>query len=321
MKKINIAVIGCGYLGRFHAEKYSQIKDVNLKWLVDINEESVQQLSKSLNASYSTDYKKIVNDIDAVSIVVPTSFHYSAAKFFLNAGKSVLLEKPITETVKQASEIVEIAEKRNLILQVGHLERFNPAFSAVKDEIKNPLFIEAERLSPFNLRGTDVDVILDLMIHDIDIILSLVNAEINEIRAVGVPVVTDKIDIANARIQFKSGCIANIAASRVSKEKVRKIRIFQPDSYISIDYNKKKVNIIKRKLKKGSLPEIVSKLYDIETKDALFEEISSFVKCVRTKAPPVVSGSDGMKALKTALKITKKIQNNPAFKEYGINVV
>ncbi|MBI3753014.1 MAG: Gfo/Idh/MocA family oxidoreductase, partial [Deltaproteobacteria bacterium] len=229
MRRIKVAVVGVGYLGRFHAEKYAGIPEVELIGVVDADKKQVEAVASGLKTSAFHSYKDILSKdkVDAVSIVVPTSLHYSIAKDFLLHGIDVLLEKPITATLEQADDLVRIAKNKRAILQIGHLERFNAAVMAARGIVNNPLYIECHRLSPFPNRSTDVDVILDVMIHDIDIILSFVQSDIESIDAAGLAVLTNMADIANARLRFKNGCVANITASRVSKERVRKITLFQ----------------------------------------------------------------------------------------------
>jgi predicted dehydrogenase len=251
----------------------------------------------------------LLGHVDAVSIVVPTTLHYQVAKDFLNAGAHVLIEKPITTTVEQADELIAIAKEKNLILQVGHLERFNPAVLAL-DKDEKPLFIESHRLAPFNPRANDVSVVLDLMIHDIDIILALVNCEVERIDASGTPVLTKGTDIANARITFKNGCVANVTASRISMKLERKMRLFRPSSYASVDFQ----NRILQKYRTGekemfpNVPEIISEEAVFETSDALMAEIEQFVSCIQTGDQPLVTGDAARRALATAIQITQLLE-------------
>jgi len=306
MKTIKTAVIGVGYLGKFHAEKYHNIPNSELIAVIDKNAEVAQDIARKLNVQALTDFTDLKGKVDAVSIVVPTQLHYKTAKFFLENNIHVLLEKPITTTVKQASELVEIANNNNLILQVGHLERFNPAILALKDIINKPLFIESHRVAPFNPRGADVNVILDLMIHDIDIIMNMVNSKVTHIDASGVKVLSNDIDIANIRLQFESGCVANVTASRAGLKSERKMRLFQHDAYITIDFQNKKLGIHRKG--EGEMYPGVSNIKSEEQifdqGDALFSEIKSFLDTIINKTNPVVSGEDGKLALETALKIT-----------------
>ena len=311
MEKRKVGVVGVGHLGQYHAEKYSKLPDVELVGVVDINRERALEIANRFGTKSFFDYSSLLDDVDAVSIAVPTQSHYKIARDFLQNGIDVLLEKPIATTVEEADTLIEVAKKKDLILQVGHIERYNPAIVAVEDILNNPLFVESHRLSFFTQRSTDVDVVLDLMIHDIDIILNLVKSEIERIDAVGIPVLSRNVDIANTRITFANGCTANITASRISEKNMRKIRIFQPDAYISIDFASKKVGIYNKveKSEKGEcIPEIVIRNVEINEKDSLEEEVRSFIDCVITRKPPQVSGIDGKRALSVALKVVKQIK-------------
>lgn len=311
MRKIKVGVIGVGHLGKFHAEKYATLSGVELAAVVDTDKKQADDIAAKLKTKAFYSYKDILSKdaVDAVSIVVPTSLHYSIAKDFLASGIDVLLEKPITNTLKEADELIGIAVNKKAILQIGHLERFNAAVMAMDGIVNNPMFIESDRLSPFPNRGADVDVILDVMIHDIDIILNFVKSEIESVDAVGIPVITDKVDIANARIKFQNGCVANVTASRVSKERMRKIRLFQHDAYISIDYAHQHMAVFKKVLgKDGALPQIVEEDMKIEKSDTLLEEAKAFVDCVISRKSPLVSGEDGRRALEVAQRIQEKIE-------------
>jgi len=306
MKKLKCAVIGTGYLGKFHAEKYATLSDCELVAVVDINEQAAQTVAEKHGARALTDYASLLGTVDAVSIVVPTTLHHQVAKDFLNAGVHVLVEKPITVTVAEADELIAIAKEKNLILQVGHLERFNPAVLGLDKEEK-PLFIESHRLSPFNPRANDVSVVLDLMIHDIDIILALVDSEIERIDASGTPVLTQGTDIANARLTFKNGCVANVTASRISMKMERKMRLFRPSSYISVDFQNRVLSKYQTGTKEmfPGVPEIISEESTFDSADALLEEIKHFVNCIHTGDNPLVSGVAGRRALATAIQITQ----------------
>ena len=308
MNKTPVAVIGSGYLGRFHAEKYANHPEAHLIAVVDINHDRALELARQTNTKSLIDYKDLYAQARAVSVVVPTPLHHAIAKDLLEHDIHVLLEKPMTTTLKEADDLIATAHNKGLILQIGHLERFNPAFLAVKDITKNPLFIESHRLNSFQERGTEVDVILDIMIHDIDIILNLVNAEVKEIHAVGIPVISSMIDIANARLQFENGCVVNVTASRISDKSMRKIRVFQHDAYISIDFSAQEVSVYRKIEDEGRIPYIASEKLEIEPKDSLEEEISCFLKAVKQKSKPLVSGESGRRALKIALEITKQLQ-------------
>ena len=314
MAKIRVGVIGMGYLGKFHYEKYKRFDDVEVVAICDSEEKKLENFSAKVK---SRDYKEILNEVDAVSIATPTNTHFKIAKFFLENSKDVLVEKPICETVEEADELIKIANKNNCILQVGHLERFNPAVIAGKKYIKNPMFIEAIRISQFTGRSTDIDVIRDLMIHDIDIMLNFVNEEIKFIHAAGAPVITDKPDIANVRIVFKNGCTANFTASRISLKKERKMRFFQKNMYISINFDKKNIKIYSLKTDKDKISAIdflksfrFKRLKFPEKVDPLYMEINSFIECIKTRNKPVVDGKAGKRALELSLKILKNLEEN-----------
>jgi len=310
MSKLRAAVIGVGYLGRFHAQKYAALEGIELVGVVDASLERAEEVAAEVGAAAFTDFRPLLGTVDLVSIVVPTQYHYAVARECLEAGCHILLEKPVTQTVEEADELIELAGRQGLVFQVGHLERFNPAILALEGALKNPHFIESHRLAPFKPRGTDVNVVLDLMIHDIDIILSMVNSGIKLVNSVGVPVLSDEVDIANARLQFENGCVANVTASRVSREAVRKIRIFQSDAYISIDYQSRKISIFRKDgdgLPVPGLPHVSMEEKSFAQSDALMAEVQAFVEAVKNGTPPVVSGEDGKRALELALQINKKL--------------
>ena len=309
MEKIPVAVIGTGYLGRFHAQKYANLPEVELVGVVDIDPKRAEAVASETNTSPLSDYRDLYTQIKAASVVVPTPLHHSIAKDLLDHEINVLLEKPMTTTLEEARELNRIAREKDLVLQVGHLERFNPAYLAVAQTVKNPLFIESHRLNSFQERGTEVDVILDIMIHDIDIILNLVDDEVTRIHAVGIPVISSMIDIANARLEFKNGCVVNVTASRISDKSMRKIRIFQHDAYISIDFAAQGVSVYKKIEEEGKLPYIVSDQLKIESKDSLEEEIKSFLSSIKHKREPLVPGEAGIRALQVALEITNQLRS------------
>ena len=312
MQKIKCAVIGVGYLGKFHAQKYLQLPHTNLIGVCDTNPNVARDVADELNVAAYTDYRQLFGQVDAVSIAASTPHHYAIARDCLKQGVHVLVEKPITETVTQARELIQLAKLHGVKLQVGHLERFNSARMALDDYLVEPLFIESHRLAPFNPRGTEVNVILDLMIHDIDIIQTIVNSRITSIDAQGAPILSSSIDIANARITFANHCVANVTASRVSFKKERKTRIFQQNSYISIDYQEKQFAVFKKghgEMFPG-IPDIIRHEATFEKSDALLEEIKAFIHCIITDTPPWVSGADGAAALETAAKITQLIDIN-----------
>ena len=301
---INTGVVGVGYLGKFHAEKYAGLSDSRLVAVVDSDPNTARQVASGLDQVVAcSDYREIIDQVEAVSIATTTPAHFEIAQAFLSAGKHVLLEKPITSTTEQAEKLISLAEQKKCILQVGHIERFNPTILAMDEFLHGPKFIESHRLSPFRQRGTDVDVVLDLMIHDIDIILSIVGSDIKDIQASGMNVLSDAIDIANARISFNNHCVANVTASRVSDKTERKLRLFQSDAYFSADLANHQLKIYNRENNK-----IESRSYEYEKSDALLTEITQFLNSINNNTPPLVSGIDGLRALKTADIITQKIQ-------------
>ncbi len=312
MNKLNCAVIGVGYLGRFHAQKYHALDNVNLVAVCDIEEDTAQAVSEELDVKAFKHYQEFLADVDAVSIAATTKAHFAIAKDCLEQGTHVLLEKPMTETVSQARELVDIARKNNCIFQIGHLERFNSARLALENHLDDPRFIDSERLASFNPRGSDVNVVLDLMIHDIDLLQSMIHAPIVHIDAQGTPVLTNDIDIANARLLFDNGTVANVTASRISFKRSRKMRIFQPNCYLSVDFQEKKF----ARFKKGKgemfpgIPDIEQTEAHFGESDALLEEIKSFLHCIEQDKKPLVSGEDGLLALHTAHKITDIIREN-----------
>jgi len=310
MKLIRTGVIGTGYLGKFHADKYSELIESELVGIVDTDYEAAQTISNRLNVPAFKSYEELFDRVDAVSIVVPTELHHKIAKDFLLNGIDVLVEKPMTTTLEEAEDLIETAKNNKCVLQVGHLERFNAAVLALNNVIKQPLFIESHRLAPFKDRGTDVDVILDIMIHDIDIILNIVGSPVKSIHAVGVPVVSsENNDIANVRLEFESGCVANVTASRISAKEMRKIRIFQHDAYLSIDYAAQQVEVYgKTDSDEHDTPQITYDQIDIKQGDSLKEEIRSFLNAVKSRSIPEVPGEAGKNALKVALEIVEQIE-------------
>lgn len=312
MKKLRAAVIGVGYLGRFHAQKYAMLDHVELVGVADVSEENARKVAEEVGCEAYTDYKELFGKIDIASIVVSTPYHHQVGKDCLNNGVHILLEKPMTTTVEEADELIKIAKETGKLIQVGHLERYNPAVVALKDTVNKPMFIESHRLSFFQERGTDVSVVLDLMIHDIDIILNFVKSDVKHIHAAGAPIVTDNVDIANVRLEFESGCIANITASRISTKIQRKIRLFQKDAYVSVDFANKSIDIIQQDASKtdGPLPGMINKTLPIVESDALEEEIRAFIESVSTNQIPAVSGEVGRDALKIALTVMEQINKS-----------
>jgi len=312
MDKIRAAVIGVGYLGRFHAQKYAQLPVCELVAVVDGREEVRKAVAGEVGTQALADYRGLLGKVDAVSVVTPTPAHFEIADAFLAAGAHVLVEKPITETPEQARALIAQAAKSKRILAVGHLERFNAAVLAAEPHITSPRFMECTRLAPYKERGTDVNVVLDLMIHDIDLVQSLANSEIESIDAIGTPVFSGEIDIANARIRFANGCVANTTASRVSLKTERKLRIFEDAAYISLDLQQKILTLIRKRegeLQPGQLPVIIEEA-NLEQGDALKSEIESFLDCIRNNKRPLVSGEDGLRALETAIRISEQVHAN-----------
>ncbi len=302
---VRTAVVGVGYLGRFHAQKYRQIAGSKLIGVVDANAETARRVAAELDVQAFDAYRDLLGQVDAVSIAVPTPLHFEVAKTFLENGVHVLVEKPITTTVAEAQALVELAARKRCVLQVGHLERFNPAIVAAAGILKTARFVESHRLAPFKTRGTDVSVVLDLMIHDIDLIQSLVGAPIAHIDASGATIFSGDLDIANARIRFANGCVANTTASRVSLKQERKIRIFQDDAYFSIDLQQKILTVIRKKddAPVESPAQVAIDERSFDQGDALLDEITAFLKSVREGGVPVVTGEDGLRALETATQI------------------
>src|SRR5579863_10222054 len=314
MEKIRAAVIGVGYLGRFHAQKYAQASDCELVAVVDSRAQAREQVAGEVKTRALSDYRELLGKVDAVSIVTPTPTHFAIARDFFAAGAHVLVEKPITETPEEARELIELAARRGRILQVGHLERFNAAILAAEPHLRSPRFVECHRLAPYRERGTDVNVVLDLMIHDIDIVQTIVGASIANIDAVGTPVFSDEIDICNARIRFANGCVANATASRVSLKTERKLRVFEDDACLSLDLQQKILTVIRKRTAAdgaGPLPVTIEE-QALEQGDALKAEIDSFLNCVHARTPPVVSGEAGLLALETAMRITQLVDRSLA---------
>jgi len=311
VEKIKVGVVGVGYFGKFHAEKYAKIKEVELVGVVDVDTSRAKEIAKRYRTQPFNHHADLFNKVQAISIAVPTPFHYSMTKDFFLQGIDVLLEKPISNTLEEADELIELAESKDLIFQVGHLERFNGALSGLEGRVQHPWFIESHRLGPFSGRGTEVDVVLDLMVHDIDILLSLVNSKVKQFQAVGIPILTHTSDVANARIEFENGCTASLTASRVSNEKIRKTWIFQTDGILSIDYLSQTLSLSKKggPLEKEKIPEMVTEEIPVQKIDLLEAEIHSFLQNVRDRKKARVSGGDGKRALELALQIIQKIDD------------
>ena len=326
MDKLKIAVIGTGHLGKFHIKMLKQIDDCELVGIYDVDSTAAKSAGDEFRVNVFKSLEELIGNAEAVSIATITGAHHEVAKRCLENNLHVFIEKPITADINQAEELVKIAKEKNLNLQVGHIERFNPALISLEKYLIKPMFIQTDRLAQFNPRGTDVAVVLDLMIHDIDIILSLIKSEVKDIQASGVAVVSNSIDIANARIEFENGAIANVTASRISQKKMRKMRIFQSDNYIALDFITGVSEVYRlvstdEKLNSGfiSFGEIgigdkkkmvVYEQPEIKEINALKYELDLFVKSVLKKEPPVVSGEDGLRALKVAKQIMSKIEES-----------
>ena len=309
---LKVAVIGVGHLGKWHAEKYANANECELVAVVDNVIENAESIASKYNTEALTDYRELLSRVDAVSLVVPTSLHYKIAREFLEAGIHCLIEKPVCETVEQAEILNEIAERKGLILQVGHIERFNSVMMGLEEHLHLPQFIESTRLAAFTPRATDVSVILDLMIHDIDIILDLVDSPIRRISASGMSVLSENIDIANARIEFENNCVANVTASRISQKQERKLRIFQKDAYLSADFQNR-ILAINRKGEtdnEAGFKDISHEQLEYQNNDALNLEIIDFISAIQTKGRPKVDGEAGKRALETAIAITSQIKES-----------
>jgi predicted dehydrogenase len=307
-KKIKVGVIGIGHLGNYHLQKYQKLENCEITAVADMIIDRAQKAAEIYKCAAFSDYRAMLGQVEAVSIAVLTSEHYKVAKDFLAAGVDVLIEKPICATLVQADELIELAKKKNLILQVGFVERFNPAIMAMENVIDTPMFIESHRLHPFFERGTDVDVILDLMIHDLDIILKFVNSPIVRVEAVGVPILSDKIDIANVRISFATGCIANITASRISAKTMQKIRFFGAGGYHSVDCQKREILSLSKIKNETGQQQIVQNNIEVGSHDSLEEEIRSFINAVVNRSRPLISGEDARKSLELAIDIINKMR-------------
>ncbi len=308
--KTRIAVVGAGHLGRFHAQKFSQIAECQLVAICDVDLQKAQAVADEVKSKPITQYQELLGQVDAVMIATPTTHHFAVAEFFLKNGIHVQVEKPLTESVVEGRELCRLAKEKNLILQVGHVERFNPALIAAKDKLGIPLFIECHRLAPFKPRSIDVDVILDLMIHDLDVVMSLVKSPVKSVSAIGTPVLTKTVDIANVRLEFESKAIANLTASRVSLNSMRKFRIFQKSQYLSIDFGSGEVNLTTKTgdWKFGEDPPLEFENWNLEKGDALMVEDRAFIEAVRGDKPCLVSGEDGLRALEVAELIRADIQ-------------
>ncbi|HLH75878.1 MAG TPA: Gfo/Idh/MocA family oxidoreductase [Candidatus Binataceae bacterium] len=309
MAKLNAAVIGAGRLGTLHAAKYEALEQVRLRYIVDIDLPRAQALAASSGAEALTDYRLLQGRVDLASVATPTLSHAEIAGFLLNSQINVLLEKPMTATLEQARTLAALAARSSALLQVGHLERFNPAVLRLPPILAHPRYIECHRLAPFTERGTDVDVVFDLMVHDLDLILSLAQAPVVAVEALGVAVLTDRIDVANARLRFGDGMIANVNTSRVAPRRERKIRFFQPDAYISLDYEARKLQIYRKQAPApgAAYPTISAELIDLHAGDPLAEEIGEFVTAVIERSAPRVGAQEGLRVIELCQWVSSQI--------------
>ena len=309
MKKLRLGVIGVGYVGELHAQKYAAMEDVDLVGVADQDFARAQEVARRYNTTPYSSHTELLPFLDGASLAVPTLSHFEVGYEMLGHGVHLLIEKPITLNLGDAERLIERAQENGAVLQIGHIERFNPAVMKMESLISKPIFIESHRLNFFTKRGTDVDVVLDLMIHDLDIILHIVNSDIEDIDAVGMPVVSDKIDIANVRIIFANGTVANVTASRVSSESLRMLRIFQPDTHISVDYGNRRITVTQLKGVKvlADRTPAVHREDEFPYSDPLADQLSSFVKAIKKGIEPKVSGLDGKRALAVSLSIIEQI--------------
>jgi len=314
MKPLRVGVVGVGYLGKFHAQKYRSMPDVDLVGVVDTDPVQGKKVAEENATAYYRDHRSLYGKVDAISVAAPTPIHFAIARDFLERKVDVLSEKPMTDRVEDADELIRIAESNGSIIQVGHLERFNPAVVALKDQIDQPRFIESHRLSIYQGRCTDVSVVLDLMIHDIDLILNFVGSSIKSIHAAGIAVVSENVDIANARLAFTNGAVANVTASRISAKNERKLRLFQKDAYISIDFAQHKITLVRPGPNRPDdiIPGMKIEELKLDKGDALDDELKSFVHSVKNRRQPLVTGQVGRDALEIAFSVMDQIKNQSA---------
>ena len=319
--KIKTAVIGAGHLGQAHARVHASLEQVELVAVCDVNETRGREIAERHGTRFVHDYRELLDRVEAVSVATPTVNHCEISRAFLEAGVHVLVEKPIARSLYEADEMIRAAESKNLVLQTGHIERFNPAFAALRRRIEHPRFFEAHRMGVFTPRSLDIDVVMDLMVHELDIIASLVQSEVVKIEAVGIPILTRKIDLANARLEFAGGCVANITASRVAGERLRKLRIFQPNEYYSLDYAEQQVLALKLipPQAAGALPVIAAESLPIEKREPLLAEIESFISAIQSRSAPEVGGADGRRALALATEVLDKIKAHSERAGLGLN--
>ncbi|MDX9822671.1 MAG: Gfo/Idh/MocA family oxidoreductase [Syntrophales bacterium] len=311
MKIKKVGVVGIGHLGTYHLQKYQKLQ-APIAAVADISPERAKGAADLYGCRAFTDYRDMIGAVEAVSIAVPTAFHHAVASVFLDAGIHVLLEKPIATTLEEADDLIARADRNGVILQVGFIERFNPAVVALEQVIDSPMFIETHRLHPFFERGTDVDVVLDLMVHDLDIILNFVHSPLRRVEAVGIPVLSEKVDIANARIVFENGCVANITASRVTGKTMQKIRFFGAEGYHSVDYAKRELVSLGRKKKGNGETEIVENKVEVRMQDPLEAEVRSFLEAAADGREPKVSGREARKSLSLGLAILQAMKTQEA---------
>ncbi len=310
--QVRVAVVGSGYFGRFHADHYARNPRAKLVAVVDTNEERARAVAAEFGAEAAFDYRSIIGRVDAVSVAVPTPLHYEIARELIEAGIHVLVEKPITDSVETGRMLASLAEKRKTVLQVGHIERFSGAYRTLAKIIADPLYFESYRISPWKNRGVEVDVILDLMIHDIDMIIGLVDSPVSQVDAVGTPVLGKRIDLANARITFESGCIANVTASRVSYKTERRMRVFARNQYLSCDLGEGRISgyRLRGDPMTDGLAAIATETYEIEKQDSLANEVDAFLDCIITGRKPLVDGQAGCEALRVAGLINERIEGH-----------
>ena len=305
-----VGVVGIGHLGTYHLQKYAMLPDVRIAGVADTDLERAVKASENHHCEAYRDHRELIGKVDAVSIAVPTRNHYAVARDFLEAGVDVLVEKPMTATLGEADDLIKLSRSKRRILQVGFVERFNPAIVALEKVIGDPMFIETHRLHPFFNRGTDVDVVLDLMIHDLDIILHFVKSPVLKVEATGISVLSENIDIANARVIFRNGCVANITSSRITGKKMQKIRFFGMEGYHSVDYAERELVSLNRTKDADGVVRIGDNNVEIIMSDPLEAEITAFVQSVITRTPPAVSGEEGRKSLRLALRIIDAMKKN-----------
>ena len=310
MDELRVAVVGAGRLGALHALKYAALERVRLTHVADIDSDRAGEVAHRLGAVPLLDFRELAGKVAAASIAAPGSLHHEIASYLLANGVDVLLEKPMAANLREARELADLAERRGRILQIGHLERFNPAIVELRPLVRRPRFIESLRVAPFTERGIDVDVVLDLMVHDLDVILSVTSAEVKAVEAIGVAVLTDQIDVANARLRFSDGMIANLNTSRVAPRRERKIRLFQPDAYISVDYEARRIQLYRKSPPPpgGAYPEISARQIELGESDPLGDEVASFVASVRTRATPAVTALDGLRVMEVSERIREAMR-------------